>query len=243
MNLFGKILLILAGAFVTLDFTHWTVNKIYDPYEGIFDSALHVLNQLSTLIYITTTIYLLHFIQNKTSTINHKNVIILSLALIMFCIFEWVYMHGPGNIQAGSAHYYQMYPQYVSGLIPAILGFALSTSFKKNITLLVIFYFSLILWVAGPLVIDFMNSSVGGYRGVQSVYNMPIVGSLYSNFSYIFVFGIFLSLPIAPILLIFSIITLYKSDNKYNRIVILSLTISSFFLLYNVLNWGGFILD
>ena len=244
MNKIGKALLILSGVLAVLDFTHWIINEFYDPFEGIFDSTLHVLIQLSTVIYIPAALYLLHYIQLKLPTIDRKYGTILALALVAFCVFEWLYMKGPGEINERGVYLTQMYPNYVAGFFPTIVGYALSTFFKEHTRILVIFYFSLILWVAGPLIVDSMYVLVGGDRAAEiPIHNIPIIGSLYMNFTTVIGFGLFLALLSLPAVLGFSVYALVKSSSNYNRVIISALTVSSIFLIYNLVTWSGFILD
>lgn len=142
----------------------------------------------------------------------------------------------------GSALYAPVLPLYVSGILPALLTWIVFRQQPRAWLASVGVGLMCLLWALGPLAIDAMVATQGGYRGPGGPEQTPVLGLAWAFLIDLIVVGFFSCFLITPVLAIAGIWLLWRASAA-QRPALLAMLLSSLALCLQVINWGGYISD
>lgn len=237
-----KYIFVGAIIFALIDVAHWLLNLWFEPYTGLLDPGFHFLIAIAAFWYVLTAAVAVRSAMPLVQRVTEKYAYVYLVALVAVIAGEIAYMELMGYTRMSSATYKRMFPMYAGGLLPALLTYVVAANTVESRFKQISMCLISIAWLMGPIVVDSMGAVEGGARGTTNVLqSVPVFGTLFMLFTYVYAFGMLLAIIVFIPILIYGIYMAVRC--RAQRLHIIALTLSGLALCYCVLNWGGFIWD
>jgi hypothetical protein len=255
------VLLSALGFVIAVDVVHAILNRIFHPFIGSVDAAMHIVLFAAPLVYFIACIWgcfqlAKWFSGTKFFSKNDYASLILLVVIVGELGFTLL-----TPARSGSSRYHPLFPDFLGGIILAMATMIAGRElFRSRIgsafVVLAVFF-----WLAGASTVDLLWWTERTNRGVGPVWHFPIVAPLVVAISYLFIFGgrwvekclylpesIFEAGPIvqAAWCLVLTIsLALWLRWLTPNRgwLVSLALAASAVFLSWKAVEWSAFIAD
>jgi len=177
------------GFIVAVDLVHGILNRIYRPFTGPADTAMHFVLAAALIFYPLACLWGCFRIAkwfSSTNFLSKNHYAALVLFAVLACEIGFTLLM---PARSGSSRYHPLFPDYVGGMILAmatmIAGREQVQSRIGSVFLALVTFF----WATGALTVDLLWYTERTERGVGPVWHTPVIGTFLTSVSYIFIFG------------------------------------------------------
>jgi hypothetical protein len=255
------VLLSALGFVIAVDVVHAILNRIFHPFIGPVDGAMHIVLSAAPLVYFIACLWgcfqlAKWFSGTKFLSKNDYASLILLVVIVSELGFTLL-----TPARSGSSHYHRLFPDFLGGIILAMVTMIAGRELCRSRIGSAFVVWVVFFWFAGAMTVDLLWWTERTNRGVGPVWDIPVIGQLVIAISYIFIFGghwveeclyfpesIFKAGPLvqtAWYLALTISLALWLRWLTPNRrwLVSLALAASAVFLGWKAVEWSSFIAD
>jgi len=185
-----KVILVAALAVVVaIDLIHAILNRIFNPFTGPLDDAMHFVLPVAPVFYFAACLWGCFRLAKRFSTTgflsegHYASLILLALIASQFAFTLLT------PARSGSSSYHPLFPDFLGGILLAMATLIagrehLHSQIGRVAVVLVVFF-----WSAGSLTVDLLWWTERTSRGVGPVWHLPLIAPLLAAISYFFIFA------------------------------------------------------
>lgn len=174
---------------VAVDLLHAVLNRIFHPFTGPWDTALHYVLFVAPIAYVAVCVWggfrIAHLIGGAEP---HAEARLPSVILLLLLGGEMAWS-SLAPMRSGSSSYRPLFPDFLGGLILAAATLMAGRNHLRSRASRILIVFAALAWLAGGLTVDLLWWTERTNRGVGPVWQLPIIGPAIAGFSYLFILG------------------------------------------------------
>jgi hypothetical protein len=256
------VLLSVLGFVAAVDLVHAILNRIYHPFTGPLDTAMHFVLLPAIGVYLIFCLWGCFWLARFSSGTKFlsKNQSAIAILLLVLILGELAFtLLIPAR--SGSSRYHPLFPDFLGGIFLAMATMIAGREYLKffigRVFVVLLFFF----WIAGSLTVDLLWWTEGTRRGVGPMWHLPLITPMLTAIAYIFIFGgelvgwclylpegLFNAGPIIEggwlLVLTLSVAGCLRwLSQSRSWLTPLALAASAIFLCWKALEWSSFIAD
>jgi len=179
----------VVGFLAAVDVVHAILNRIFHPFTGPLDTAMHFVLPFTPVVYFIACLwgcFQLGKYFGKTKFLSENQYASVILLVLVFGELAFTLLI---PARSGSSRYHPLFPDFLGGIILAVVTMIAGREYLRSrigsaFVVLVVFF-----WVAGSLTVDSLWWTEGTGRGVGHMWHLPMISPLLVAISFVFMFG------------------------------------------------------
>jgi hypothetical protein len=182
------ILLSVLGFVIAVDLVHAILNRIYHPFTGPADTAMHLVLLVAPVVYLWACLWgcfrlAQWFSRTNFLSGNHSASVTLLALIIAELAFTLII-----PARSGSSRYHPLFPDFLGDIILAMATIIAGREYMRSRIWSVFVVLLAFFWMAGSLTVDSLWWTEGTGRGVGPLWRLPVISPLIAGVSYLFIF-------------------------------------------------------
>lgn len=183
------VLLSVLGFVVAVDLIHEVLNRIFHPFTGPLDTAMHFVLPAASVFYFIVCIWVCFQLAKWFSTTKFLSEGYYASTILLALIIGQLAFTLLTPARSGSSSYHPLFPDFLGGIILAMATMIagrehLRSRIGRSFVVLVVFF-----WLASTLTVDLLWWTERTNRGVGPAWQLPLITPMLDTVSYIFIFG------------------------------------------------------
>ncbi|MEA3209772.1 MAG: hypothetical protein QOE70_2829 [Chthoniobacter sp.] len=255
------VFLAAVGFVAAVDLVHTLLNRIFNPFTGPWDTAMHYVLAVTPIAYVAVCVWGCFRIARHLEASELPAETRLPSVVLLLLLGGEIAWSSRAPVRSGSSSYHPLFPDFLGGLMLAAATLMAGRGHLISRVCRVFVVLTAFAWLAGSLTVDLLWWTERTNRGVGPVWQVPLLGSAIAGFSYLFMLagvpaetcmnfpkilfngGSIVQLAWWLALAVFLAWGLRRLASGSTWLSSLALAASAIFLAHQAIEWGSFIAD